>query len=193
MQIFWQDLRYGVRMLMKNPVFTLIAVLTLALGIGANAAIFSVVNAVLLRPLPYPESERLMWIGQVYGGNQQGAGEPKFLFWHEHSQLFESMAATSGFGGAGGNLAGGSEAEYVDGIRVSHDFFRVLGVEPALGRAFTEAEDLPGGERVAILSDALWHRSFAADKSVIGKSVSLNDESITIIGLCRQNFVLIQM
>jgi putative ABC transport system permease protein len=188
MQILWQDLRYGVRMLMKNPVFTVIAVLTLALGIGANAAIFSVVNAVLLRPLPYPEAERLVWIGQVYNGNQQAAGEPKFLFWHEHSQLFESMTATSGFGSAGGNLAGGSEAEYVDGLRVSHDFFRVFGVEPALGRAFTEAEDLPGGERVAILSDALWHRSFGADTSVIGRSVRLNDESITIIGVMPPKF-----
>jgi putative ABC transport system permease protein len=189
MQILWQDLRYGVRMLMKNPVFTLVAVLTLALGIGANAAIFSVVNAVLLRPLPYPEAERLVWIGQVYNGNQQAAGEPKFLFWHEHSQLFEAMTATSGFGGAGGNLAGGSAAEYVDGLRVSHDFFRVLGVEPALGRAFTEAEDLPGGERVAILSNALWHRSFGADTSVIGRSVTLNDESITIIGVMPSTFL----
>jgi putative ABC transport system permease protein len=188
MHILWQDLRYGVRMLMKKPAFTLIAVLTLALGIGANAAIFSVVNAVLLRPLPYPESERLMWIGQVYDGNQQAAGEPKFLFWHEHSQLFESMTATSGFGGAGGNLSGGNEAQYVQGFRVSHDFFRVLGVEPALGRAFTEAEDTPGGQRVAILSDALWQRSFAADKSIIGKSVTLNDESITIIGVMPPKF-----
>src|SRR5687767_10975661 len=119
---FLQNIRYGARILLKRPGFTLIAVVTLALGIGANTAIFSVVNAVLLRPLPYPQAERLMWIGQVYNGIQQGAGEPKFLFWREHSQLFESMTATSGFGGASGNLAGGNEAEYVEGMRISQDF-----------------------------------------------------------------------
>jgi predicted permease len=183
-----QDIRYGFRTLMKRPGFTVIAVITLALGIGANTAIFSVVNAVLLRPLPYPEAQKLMWIGQVYDGNQQAAGEPKFLFWREHSQVFEAMAATSGYGGAGGNLAGGNQAEYVEGVRVSQDFFRVLGVEPALGRAFTEAEDAPGGERVAILSDALWHRSFGADKSVIGRSVTLNGESVIVVGVMPQQF-----
>src|SRR5258708_3639922 len=106
MQTFWQDIRYGIRILLKKPSFTLLAVLTLALGIGANTAIFTVVNAVLLRPLPYTQADKMMWIGQVYkGGNQQGAGEPKFLFWREHSQVFEALAATSGSGGAGGNLA----------------------------------------------------------------------------------------
>jgi putative ABC transport system permease protein len=188
MENFLQNIRYGARVLLKRPGFTLIAVVTLALGIGANTAIFSVVNAVLLRPLPYPEAERLMWIGQVYNGIQQGAGEPKFLFWREHSQLFESMTATSGFGGAGGNLAGGNEAEYVDGMRISQDFFRVFGVEPALGRAFTEAEDAPGGERVAILSDALWQRSFGAEKSIIGRTITLNGESIMVVGVMPPKF-----
>jgi predicted permease len=185
---FLQNIRYGARILLKKPGFTLIAVMTLALGIGATTAIFSVVNAVLLRPLPYPEAERLMWIGQVYNGIQQAAGEPKFLFWREHSQLFESMTATSGFGGASGNLAGGNEAEYVEGMRISQDFFRVFGVEPALGRAFTEAEDAPNGERVAILSDALWHRSFGADKNIIGRTVTLNGESIMVVGVMPPKF-----
>jgi putative ABC transport system permease protein len=188
MQTLWQDLRYGVRMLMKKPLFTLLAVLTLALGIGANTAIFSVVNAVLLRPLPYPEAERLMWLGQVYNGIQQAAGEPKFLFWREHNQSFEGLTATSGYDGASGNLAGGAEAEYVYGLRISQDFFRVFGVEPALGRAFTEAEDRPGSERVAILSHALWQRSFGGDKSVIGRSVTLNGESLTVVGVMPQKF-----
>jgi predicted permease len=189
MQSLWQDIRYGIRILLKNPGFTLLAVLTLALGIGANTAIFTVVNAVLLRPLPYPQADRLMWIGQVYkSGTQQGAGEPKFLFWREHSQVFEALAATSGFGGAGGNLAGGSSPEYVAGQRISQDFFRVFGVEPALGRAFTEAEDAPGSPRVAILSDALWRRSFGADPSVIGRSVTVNGESVTIVGVMPRTF-----
>jgi putative ABC transport system permease protein len=188
MQNFWQDLRYGARMLRKKPGFTLLAALTLALGIGANTAIFSVVNAVLLRPLPYPEAERLMWVGQVYNGIQQAAGEPKFLFWREHNQSFEALTATSGYDGASGNLAGGAEAEYVNGLRISQDFFRVFGVEPVLGRAFTEAEDTPGSERLAILSYALWQRSFGGDKSVIGKSVTLNGESVTVIGVMPQQF-----
>jgi putative ABC transport system permease protein len=188
MENFLQNLRYGTRILLKKPGFTLIAVITLALGIGANTAIFSVVNAVMLRPLPYPEADRLMWVGQVYGGNQQAAGEPKFLFWHEHSQVFEALVATSGFGGASGNLAGGSEAEYVTGLRVSQDFFRVFGVEPALGRAFTEAEDAPDAERVALLSDALWHRSFGADKNLIGRSITLNGESLMVVGVMPPQF-----
>jgi putative ABC transport system permease protein len=188
MENFLQNLRYGTRILLKKPGFTLIAVITLALGIGANTAIFSVVNAVMLRPLPYPEPDRLMWVGQVYNYIQQAAGEPKFLFWREHSQSFEALAATSGFGGASGNLAGGSEAEYVDGLRVSQDFFRVFSVEPALGRAFTEAEDGPNGERVAILSDALWHRSFGADKNVIGRSITLNGESLMVVGVMPPKF-----
>ena len=188
MENFLQNIRYGARILLKKPGFTLIAVVTLALGIGANTAIFSVVNAVLLRPLPYPEPDRLMWVGQVYNGNQQAAGEPKFLFWREHNQSFEALAATSGFGGASGNLAGGNEAEHVNGVRVSQDFFRVLGVEPALGRAFTEAEDAPNGERVAILSDALWHRSFGADKNVIGRNITLNGESVTVVGVMPAQF-----
>ena len=174
METLLQDLRYGVRMLGKKPAFSAIAVLTLALGIGATTAIFTVVNAVVLRPLPYPDADRLVAIGQQFqGGSLGNAGEPKFLFWREQSDLFEAMAAYSGFGGAGGNLAGGSEAEYVSGVRASADLFRVLGVYPALGRAFTEAEDVPGGDQVAILNDGLWRRRFGADKELIGRSVQI--------------------
>ena len=144
-----QDIRYGFRMLSRKPSFTLISVITLALGIGATTAIFSGVNAVLLRPLPYPNAERLLKVGQQYQSGLAGAGEPKFLFWREHSQSFEALAAYSSFGGAGGNLSGGSEPEFVRGARVSEDFFRVLGVYPKLGRTFTTEEDTTGGERVA--------------------------------------------
>jgi predicted permease len=175
-------------MLLKNPSFTLIAAFTLALGIGANTAIFSVVNAVMLRPLPYPEPERLLTIGQQYQDGLAGAGEPKFLFWREHNQSFESMAAYSNFGGAGGNLSGGSEAEHVDGLRVSEDFFRVHGVYPMIGRSFTKAEDTPGAERTAILSYGLWQRRFGGDKDLIGKTVLLNDRAVTVVGVMPPNF-----
>ncbi len=183
-----QDLRYGLRILAKKPSFTLIAVLTLALGIGATTAIFTIVNAVLLRPLPYPEAERLLMVGQKYNSGLAGAGEPKFLFWHEHSQSFEALAAYSNFGGAGGNLAGGDEAEYVRGLRVSEEFFRVLGVYPAQGRAFTPAEDTPGSALVAIMSDGLWQRRFGGDQEILGKSVLLNDQPVTVIGIMPPQF-----
>jgi predicted permease len=189
MQTLWQDLRYGARMLMKKPGFTLIAVATLALGIGATTAIFSVVNAVLLRPLPYPDADRLLTIGQQYKSGPMGAGEPKFMFWREQSQSFEAMAAYSNFGGAGGNLSGGNEAEYVNGLRVSVDFFRVLGVSPALGRGFTEEEDKPGAERVAILSDGLWQRRFGGDRGLIGKTVLVNGKPVMIVGVTPPQFL----
>jgi predicted permease len=178
-----QDIRYGFRMLWKNSSFTFIAVLTLALGVGATTAIFSVVNAVLLRPLPYPEAERLVSVGQQFRSGLAAAGEPKFLFWREHSQSFEALACYSGYGGADGNLSGGNEAEFVRGLRVSEDFFRAFGVYPALGRAFTKEEDTPGSAPVAILSDGLWQRRFGADKELVGKTVLLNDKPVTVVGI----------
>jgi predicted permease len=184
----FQDLRYGARMLLKRPGFTLVAVVTLALGIGANTAIFSVVNAVLLRPLPYPDPERLLVIDQQYPRELAGAGEPKFLFWREHSQSFEALAAYSSYGDAGGNLSGGDEAEFVRGLRVSEDFFRVLGVSPAHGRAFTSDEDKPGGDRVAILSYELWRRRFGENPGVVGQTVLLNGKGINIVGVMPRGF-----
>ncbi len=183
-----QDLRYGLRMMAGKLGVTLIAVLTLALGIGATTAIFTVVNAVLLRPLPYPDAERLLSIGQRYNSGLARAGEPKFLFWREQSQSFEAMAAYSSFAGASGNLSGGNEPEYVRGLRVSEDFFRVLGVFPALGRAFNSEDDTPGGSRVAILSDGLWRRRFGMSSDVIGSTVLLNDKPVTVIGVMPREF-----
>jgi len=188
MQTLWQDLRYGARMMVKKPGFSLTAVVTLALGIGATTAIFTVINAVLLRPLPYPDADRLVYVGQTYRGELEGSGEPKFLFWREQSQSFEALACYSSYGGAQGNLAGGDEAEYVRGLRVSEDFFRALGVYPALGRAFTRAEDAPGGERVAILSHGLWRRRFGGKKEILGQTVSFNDKPMTIVGVMPPQF-----
>ncbi|MDT7604748.1 MAG: putative transport system permease protein [Acidobacteriota bacterium] len=185
-----QDVRFGARMLRKDFGFTLVSVLTLALGIGATTAIFSVVNAVLLRPLPYPEADRLLYVGQQYRSGIAGSGEPKFLFWREQSQSFEALACSSSFGGAGGNLSGGTEAQYVRGLRVSEDFFRVLGIYPAQGRAFTHDEDMPGGASVAILSDKLWQRSFGGDTGIIGRTVTLNDQPMTVVGIMPPQFRL---
>lgn len=184
----FQDLRFGLRMLRKNPGFTFVAVITLALGIGANTAIFTVVNAVLLRPLPYPEPERIMAIGRSFAANDVNpTSMPKFVFWREQSQSFEAMAAYRSIG-SGVNLAGGNEPEYIPGLRVSVDFFRVLGVGPATGRSFTAEEDSPGGEQVAMLSDGLWRRRFGADAGMIGKTISLNSESYTVIGIMPPDF-----
>jgi hypothetical protein len=190
MTSFIHDLRFGFRILFRKFGFTLIAVLTLALGIGAKTAIFTVVNAVLLRPLPYPDAEQLVFVGQQYRGGSAAAGEPKYLFWREHSQSFEELACYSSVGARGGNLTGGNEAAFVNILRVSENFFRVLGIQPAMGRAFDKAEDTPGSARVAILSDNLWRNRFGADASLVGKTVTLNDEPITIIGVMPPQFRL---
>ena len=183
----WQDLRYGARMLLKQPGFTLIAALTLALGIGANTAIFSVVNAVLLRPLPYPQPERLVMVGPTTGGELDSTSEPQFLFTHEQQQSFAALMLYQPFF-SGINLAGGNEPEYVEGAKVSFDFFRVVGVEPAIGRSFTPQEDWPGGEPVAVLSADLWQRRFGGGASVIGRSVLINGQHHTVVGVMPQGF-----
>lgn len=188
MQTLLQDLRYGARMLWKKPGFTLIAVLTLCLGIGATTAIFSVVNAVLLRPLPYPDADKLVFVGQQYRSGNSAAGEPKYLFWREQQQSFEGLACYSSVGTRGGNLTGGNEAAFVHVLRVSEEFFRVLGVQPALGRTFTKDEDLPDIGRVAILSDTIWRNRFGADASLVGKTLMMNDEPLTIIGIMPPQF-----
>jgi predicted permease len=182
------DLRHGFRLLHSRLGFTTVAVLTLALGIGANTAIFSVVNAVMLRPLPYPGPERIMQISPEWLADFAGVSPAKFNFWHEHAQTFEAMAATQGIG-SGVNLAGGSEPEYVPGLRVSVDFFRALGVNPVIGRGFTKEEDSPTGERVVILSDGLWRRRFSADQAVVGKTVLLNSQNHTVVGVMPPGFL----
>lgn len=188
MNNFWQDLRYGARMLRKKPAFSIIAVITLALGIGVNTAIFSVVNTVLLKPLPFPEAERLISIGRGFAPEQiYPVSEPKFIYWREHNQSFDAMTAFQGLG-AGLNLSGDGEPEYVDGLQVSVDFFRVLGVSPAIGRAFTSEEDTPGGERVLILTDGLWRRRYGASPEILGQQITLNGQSFTVVGVMPPDF-----
>jgi predicted permease len=188
MQTLWQDLRYGARMLAKKPGFTLIAVLTLALGIGANTAIFSVVNAVLLRPLAYPNADRLVLVWQNFlplGLNQVPVSAPEFLDYQEQNQVFERIAA---YRSAGFTLTTGAEPKQLIGVRVTASLFPLLGVSAALGRTFLAAEDGAAGARVVVLSHGLWHRRWAADPTLVGKTITLNEESFTVVGVMPPGF-----
>src|ERR1044072_5120907 len=164
---FRHDLRFAMRMLLKNPGFTIVTVTALALGIGANTAIFSVVNAVLLRPLPYKEPERLVMVWE----DASKSGHPRdtlsaanFIDWRNQNQVFESMAAITD---ESFNLTGSGDPERLEGLRVSASLFPLLGVEPQLGRVFTAAEDQPGS-KVVLLSYGLWQRRFGGDPSIAG-------------------------
>ncbi|HYG10021.1 MAG TPA: ABC transporter permease [Pyrinomonadaceae bacterium] len=184
----WQDLSYGLRMLLKNPGFTLVAVIALALGIGANSAIFSVVNTVLLRPLPYQDPERLVmvWEDDTKGGYPRDTpSAANYADWRDQNQVFEGMAAMANMSF---NLTGTGEPERLDGRRVSANLFPLLGVEPQLGRAFLPEEDQPGGNRVVVLSHGLWQRRFGSDANIKGKSLTLNGESYTVVGVMPPHF-----
>ncbi|HZB44621.1 MAG TPA: ABC transporter permease, partial [Pyrinomonadaceae bacterium] len=186
-QDLWQDLRYGARKLRKSPGFTLVAVMTLALGIGANTAVFSVVNAVLLRPLPYKDPERLVRLSEYSEKIPEiSVSYPNFLDWREQQTSFELMAAMQP---GSYNLSGEGEPERLAGGHVSPEFFKVLGVEPALGRSFTEEENRPGVGRVAVISHSLWQRRFGSDPGILGRALTLNGEPYTVVGVTRRGFV----
>jgi len=181
MRTFWQDLRYGARILLKQPVFTLIAVLTLGLGIGANTAIFSLVNAVLLRPLPFAEPERLVWTwGEFSGGNRASTSPPDFLDYRAQNRGFEELAAIN-FNSF--NLTGVGEPERIIGNMVTANFFQALAVKPVQGRAFLPEEEQSGRERVAIIGQGLWQRRFGGDPQIIGKTIQLDGRSYTVVGV----------
>ena len=186
----WQDLRYGARMLRKNPGFTAIAVVTLALGIGANTAIFSVVYAVLLKPLPYQEPERLvmLWTKQEKVGVEQAlVSEPELQDFREQTELFE------GFGMLNGGsyvLTGSGEPEQLLGAEVSDNFLDLFGVRVAIGRDFTPADEQSGTPRVALLSHGFWQRRFAGELSVVGSTINLADRATTVIGILPPDFRL---
>jgi len=183
-----QDLHFGLCMLRKNPGFTAIAVLTLALGIGANTAIFSVVNAVLIRPLPYRDPGRLVYISEYWPheSNVKTVPSPDFANWSEHDQLFDGVAAYGG--GAELNLTSMGEPERVQGARITADFFSLLGVRPVLGRSFLSEEDRPGGRSVVLLSYELWQRRFGSDARIVGSSVQLDGEPYTVVGITPAGF-----
>ena len=184
----WQDLRYGARMLGKRPGFAFVAIITLALGIGANAAIFSVVYGVLLRPLPYAEDDRLVILMQSYpqkGLNTWGISQANFALYRDHNQSFEKIAA---YNSPGFNLAGSGDPERLQGAAVTVDFFDVLGVQPGWGRAFRAEEDAPGKNSVCILSYGLWQRRFGGDPQILGQSLLLNDTPTEVVGIMPQGF-----
>ncbi|MBO0725231.1 MAG: ABC transporter permease, partial [Blastocatellia bacterium] len=189
MQTLWQDLRYGSRMLLKNPGFTAVAVITLALGIGANTSIFSVVNSVALRPLPYPNAERLMTIWEDHrarnGPVNEWTSPPGFEDWRDQAKSFDHVVALQNWQPT---LTGQGEPEQLFGAQVSHDTFAMLGVTPALGRSFRPEEDQRGVESVVIISHSLWQRRFGADPSLVGKKISLNGESRVVIGVMPAEF-----
>lgn len=184
----WQDLRYGARSLRKNPGFTAIAVITLALGIGANTAIFSVVNGVLLRPLPYPEPDRL---AMVYGITLQTAQEKSplceadFLDWKSQNHVFESIA---GFSTNRFNYTGGESPEQLEGAWVTADFFSTIGVQPALGRAFLPGEDMPARPPTVVISDGFWRRRLGSSPNVLDQQITLNARAFSIIGVMPPGF-----
>jgi putative ABC transport system permease protein len=184
----WQDLHYGLRMLLRNPAFAFVAVMTLALGIGANTAIFSVVNAVILRPLPYESPEQLVRVGgaNLRTGRGMGSFSPQdFYDWRERNTVFEQIAAYDGWSPG---LTGTGEPERIEAARVSASFFSILRAKPQLGRAFLPGEDQPGNNMVVVLGHSLWQRRFGADPSVINSQITLNGASYTIVGVMPASF-----
>jgi predicted permease len=183
-----QDIRQAGRKLAQSPGFTIVAISTLALGIGANTAIFSVVNSILLQPLPYSQPDRLVRLLLKFPNGESGSASiPKFMAWKENTQAFQYMCAYN-FSGPGLNISGGSMPEQVKGIHVSADFFPVFDAQPALGRVFSPDEDRPGGPRLAVMSHGLWVRRFGRDPNAIGRVIVLNAEPYTVIGVLRTSF-----
>ncbi|HEV2840923.1 MAG TPA: ABC transporter permease [Chthoniobacterales bacterium] len=176
------DLRYALRQLRKSPGFTVIAVLTLALGIGANSAIFSVVNHVLLRPLPYPHPERLVYLNEVINGTDTAIALPDYVDWRKDSKSFEHLAMSRL---ESRNLSGipGREPERISVAYVTANFFNVIGLPPQIGRTFTEDEDRPGAPSLAVISDRLWERAFHRDPQVVGRPMQFHGTPITVIGV----------
>src|SRR5437667_5361048 len=189
MELFWQDASFGLRQLWKNPGFTLSVIAALALGIGANTAIFSVVNTVLLKPLTYPDADRIV---NFLVPSAEIASDlhniPQFHFFQRQTKLFKEVVAFDN-AGPGFNLTGGSRPEQVNGIHVTEGYFRVYGAPVALGRTFTPQEDSPHGGKVVVLSYDLWQRRFSGDLAIVGKSISLGNEPYTVVGVIGKDFV----
>lgn len=180
----WQDLRYALRVLRKSPGFALTAILSLALGCGANSAVFSIIHAVLIRPLPYPEADRLVRVGRQRDYNDITI--PHYEFWKEHASSFRSAAGYRG--GGDRNLALGANQRWISVMTITEDFFRTLGIAPASGREFTSEETHWGGPQAIILSDGLWRSAFASDPSVLGRVVRLDDASHVVVGILPRGF-----
>src|SRR5947209_351656 len=188
MESMFADVRQAFRMLKNSPGFTAVAIAALALGIGANTGIFSVINKVILEPLPYPEPDRLVKLGRKYpGGEGYSNSIPKYMAWR-NSSIFSAMTLYDQ-GGPGLNISNGDRPEQVKGIHISADYLKVFGATPLRGRYFSAAEDSPNGPKAAIISQQLWRTHFGSDPDVPGKNILLNGEPYPIVGLMPDTFV----
>ena len=186
MQTLRQDLSYGIRMLAKKPLFSIIAVITLALGIGANTAIFSVVNAVLLRALPYHNSDRLIALSTVSsGGDREGLSVPEF---QDYQAQMRSLEDLTGFQSQSVNLTGGERPDRVRGAFVTSNFFKVFNLPPLIGRTFAEGEDRQGGEKLAVVNEKMWQERLNSDPNLASKKLILNGEPYSVIGVVPASF-----
>jgi putative ABC transport system permease protein len=189
-EALWRDLRYSVAVLGRNPGFSIVAVITISLAIGANTAIFSVVNGVLLRPLPFDQPDQLVEIRETQpekGDDEMAVAPADFQYWRENTQSFSAMAAH--YTHISFNLTGSGEPEKMSSAAVSASFFKVLGVEPELGRGFLAEEETPGRSDVVVISRGLWERRFGSGPGIVGQSLSLNDKSYTVVGIMPRGFV----
>jgi putative ABC transport system permease protein len=188
MGVLAADIKHAFRMFRKSPGFTATAVAALALGIGANTAIFSVINAVILKPLPFPGADRIVVLMNTSPqGSGPAASVPKYNVWRRQTSVLEDVAAYD-TGGPGLNLNSGDRPEQLKGVHVSQEFFRLFGARTVLGRTFTPEEDRPGGGNTVVLSNGVWQRRFGSAPSIIGKSIALGDESYTVIGVLSPEF-----
>src|SRR5712692_8692613 len=181
LEIFWRDARYGARMLRRNPSFAAVVVLTLALGIGANTAIFSVVDSVLLKPLPYPSPERLVWLGESHA-KAEGISVTwgNFRAWQKYNRSFEDMAA---FQMDHFTLTGRQEPLFTRAGEVTSDFFGLVGTKPVLGRVFTDEEDRAGAPRTVVLDHSFWLSKLGGETSVLGTTLALNGQPYRVVGV----------
>lgn len=184
MESLLKDIRYGFRGLLKRPAFTVIALVALALGIGANTAIFSLVNAVIIRPLPFPEPDRLVWIyGNIRNaGNRASVSPLDFLDYRSQNKTFQQLAASVSVP-VPVNLTGAGDPERLTASAVTGNFFDAFGVTPAIGRGFTLENEKAGQEQVTVLSHAFWQKHFAGDPSIVGKTIILDSKSYQVVGV----------
>ncbi|HEY6205631.1 MAG TPA: ABC transporter permease, partial [Chthoniobacterales bacterium] len=180
------DFHYSARALIKNPAFSLLAILTIALGVGANTSIFTAVNGVMLKSFSFPEAERLVVVTGVSKSlSDVGISYLDYLDWRAEQNVFVDLAARFP---AGGVIIGRGEPERVFGRYVTASFFTTLGIQPQIGRFFTEEEDKPGAPRVLVISDALWRKVFDADPALVGRAINFNGASWTVVGVLPANF-----
>ena len=190
MGTMWQDIKYGWRMLRRSPGFSVVAIITLAIGIGANAAMFSVINTVLLRPLPFPDAQRIVLLWETDPNRNVTRGVPspaEFLDWRDQNHSFEELAAWRTWFY---NLTGTNEPEQVFGVNASTNLFRLFGVTPILGRDFTPEEETPGHDQVAIITYGLWQRRFGGEPGIVGRSILLDEKPFVVVGVLPRGFSL---